>query len=89
MYADPVLPAVLYPIGMRSKNTEVKSFNNMVHNPIYAGLSSPVYDSIWPRAESLGEQQMTSSADRRFQTDTKGLQGMNVVCAPNKVRHQE
>ena len=61
----------------------------MVHNPIYAGLSSSVYESIWPRAETLGEQQTTSSAAQFIQTDTKHLQGMNAECAPNKVRHQE
>ena len=68
---------------MRSKDPDAKSYNNMVHNPIYAGLSSPVYDSIWPRAETLGEQQMTSSADQCIQTDTKRLQRMNNACAPN------
>ena len=61
----------------------------MVHNPIYAGLSTPVYESIWPRAETLGEQQTTSSADQCIQTDTKRLQRTNAECAPNKVLHQE
>ena len=65
----------------------------MVHNPIYTGLSSPVYDSIWPLAETLGEHQIPSSADHCFRTtsntDTKALQGMIAERAPNKMQQNE
>ena len=75
---------------MRSKDTKARCYNNMVQNPIYTGLSSPVYDSIWPLPETLGEP---SSADRRIRatsnTDTKALQGMSADCAPNKMRQTE
>ena len=70
---------------MRSKDTKARSYNNMMHNPIYAGLGSPVYDSIWPLAEALGEHQTPSSADHHFHptanTDLKALQGMNTECS--------
>ena len=82
---------------MRLKDTKPQPYNNMVHNPIYAGLNSPVYDSIWPRAleESLGTDgnKVPSTADRRFdttsKTDTKRLHGMSTEYVPNKVRHDE
>ena len=74
---------------MRSKDTKARSYNNMVHNPIYTGLSSPVYDSIWPLPETFAE--IPSSADHRFHatSSTKALQGMNAECAPNKMQQNE
>jgi hypothetical protein len=82
---------------MRLKDTKVQPYNNMVHNPIYDGLNSPVYDSIWPRAQTdtlgTGGNQMPSTADHRFnytsKTNTKASQGMSAECAPNKMRHNE
>ena len=37
----------------------------MVHNPIYAGLSGPVYDSIWPPADSFDGNHMSPTANHR------------------------
>ena len=37
----------------------------MVHNPIYAGLSGPVYDSIWPPADSFDGNHTSTTANHR------------------------
>ena len=37
----------------------------MVHNPIYAELSGPVYDSIWPPVDSFDENHMSITANHR------------------------
>ena len=82
---------------MRLKDTKPQSYNNMVHNPIYAGLKSPVYDSIWTRAleESLGTDgnKVPSTADRQFnatpKTNKKCSHSMSTEYAPNKVQHDE
>ena len=79
---------------MRLKDKKPQSYNNMVHNPIYAGLSSPVYDSIWTRAleESLGtdDNKVPSTADRQFNaTSKKYSHSMSTEYAPNKVQHDE
>ena len=85
---------ILFLPGMRLKDTKHQSYNNMVHNPIYAGLNSPVYDSIWTRAleESLGTDgnKVPFTADRQFNaTSKKCSHSMSTEYAPNKVQHDE
>ena len=47
----------------------------MVHNPIYAGLSSPVYDSIWPLADTFDENHSPSANHRPYYTTTTNTTG--------------
>ena len=56
---------VLYLADRRSKDTKARAYNDMVHNPIYAGLSGSVYDSIWPLADSFNENHMSTTANHR------------------------
>ena len=95
---------LLYLADRRSKDTKARVCNNMVHNPIYAGLSGSVYDSIWPLAESFDENHMSTTANHRpnatttttaaaaaaaYTTGKTALRGASDEYQPSTARHKD
>ena len=90
---------VLCLVDRRSKDTKARACNNMVHNPIYAGLSGSVYDSIWPLAESFDENHMPTTANHwpnattttaaANTTGKTALRGTNDEYRPSTSQHKD